>query len=276
MTKRPPRPRCASRIAGRQLLTVLLAVAGVTDPERVLRESRVWVNGRPVRDPRARADPLRDEIALDGKPLGLPFCRYILFYKPYGVMPHFTDRLGRSTLADYVPVPGVYAAGRLDFDSEGLLLLTDDGWLIHRLTDPRFGHPRTYLVQVERVPSAEALETLRQGVVVEGRRTRPAEVELLAEEPDLPPRPVPIRHRKNVPTAWLRMVLYEGRKRQVRRMTAAVGHPTLRLVRIGIGPLTLAGLRPGQWRELTEEELQALAALLRPKRRSTAKNTERR
>jgi len=262
MVKRSPRPRCASRVARRQLLKVLLAAAGIEEPDRALREGRVRVNGRTVRDPRARADPLRDEIVLDGRPLDLPLCRYLLFYKPYGVMSHFTDRLGRFTLADYVPVPGVYAAGRLDFDSEGLLLLTDDGWLIHRLTDPRFGHPRTYLVQVERIPSEDALEVLRRGVVIKGRRTRPAEVELLTEEPDLPPRPVPIRYRKNVPTAWLRMVLYEGRKRQVRRMTAAVGHPTLRLIRVGIGPLTLAGLEPGQWRELTEEELHALATLL--------------
>ena len=262
MVKRSPRPRCASRVAGRQLLTVLLAAAGIEEPDRALREGRVRVNGRTVRDPRARADPLRDEIVLDGRLLDLPLCRYLLFYKPYGVMSHFTDRLGRPTLADYVPVPGVYAAGRLDFDSEGLLLLTDDGWLIHRLTDPRFGHPRTYLVQVERIPSEDALEVLRRGVVIKGRRTRPAEVELLTEEPDLPPRPVPIRYRKNVPTAWLRMVLYEGRKRQVRRMTAAVGHPTLRLIRVGIGPMTLAGLEPGQWRELTEEELHALATLL--------------
>jgi len=239
-----------------------LEAAGVPDPVRALRTGRVWVNGRRVTDVRARADPLEDEIGLDGEPLSPRLCRYLLFHKPYGVMSHFTDRLGRPTLADYVPVPGIYAAGRLDFDSEGLLLLTDDGWLIHRLTDPRYGHPRTYLVQVERIPSEEALRALRRGVVIEGRRTRPAEVELLAEEPDLPERPVPIRYRKSVPTAWLRMVLYEGRKRQVRRMTAAVGHPTLRLVRVGIGPLSLEGLEPGQWRELTEGELRSLRALV--------------
>ncbi len=253
-----PRSRCASRVAGRQLLTVLLEAAGVPNPQQALRQGRVRVNDRRVTSRRARADPLRDRITLDGRPLTIPHCRYLLFYKPYGVMSHFTDRLGRPTLADYIPVTGVYAAGRLDRDSEGLLLLTDDGWLIHRLTDPQFGHPRTYLVQVERIPSEEALERLRQGVEIEGRRTRPAEVERLAEDPDLPPRPVPIRYRKRVPTAWLRITLYEGRKRQVRRMTAAVGHPTLRLVRIAIGPLTLVGLEPGRWRELTEAEIQAL------------------
>ena len=258
----PSRPRCASRVAGRQLLTVLLAAAGVPEPERAVREGRVRVNDRRVTDLRGRADPLRDRITVDGRLVAPRLCRYLLFFKPYGVMSHFTDRLGRPTLSAYVPVPGVYAAGRLDRDSEGLLLLTDDGWLIHRLTDPRFGHPRTYLVQVERVPPEEALAALREGVVVGGRRTRPAEVELLEGEPDLPPRPVPIRHRKRVPTAWLRITLREGRKRQVRRMTAAVGHPTLRLVRIGLGPLSLEGLEPGQWRELTEQELAALRAMV--------------
>jgi len=244
------------------LLSVLLEAAGITDPARALREGRVRVNGRRVFGPSARADPLKDAITLDEKPLQVRFCRYLLFHKPYGVMSHFTDRQGRPTLSDYIPVVGVYAAGRLDQDSEGLLLLTDDGWLIHRLTEPRFGHPRTYLVQVERMPSEEALATLRRGVTVAGRRTRPAEVALLPGEPDLPPRPVPIRYRRSVPTAWLRVTLREGRKRQVRRMTAAVGHPTLRLVRVGIGPLRLAGLEPGRWRELTEEDLAALRAMV--------------
>jgi len=253
-----PPCRCASRVAGRQLLTVLLEASGVHSPARAIGQGRVRVNGRRTTSPRSRADPLRDTITLDGRPLLPRLCRYLLLHKPYGVMSHFTDRMDRPTLADYVPVPGVYAAGRLDRDSEGLLLLTDDGWLIHRLTDPHFGHPRTYLVQVERVPSEEALAALREGVTIKGRRTRPAEVELLTEEPLLPPRPVPIRQRKSVPTAWLRMTLYEGRRRQVRRMTAAVGHPTLRLVRVGIGPLDLTGLAPGQWRELTEQELEAL------------------
>jgi 23S rRNA pseudouridine2457 synthase len=162
-----------------------------------------------------------------------------------------------------VEVPGVYAAGRLDLDSEGLLLLTSDGWLIHRLSHPRYEHPKVYLAQVERVPNAEALYALRRGVMVKGRRTAPAQAELLTDEPQLPPRPVPIRYRESVPTAWLRLVLTEGRKRQVRRMTAAVGHPTLRLVRVGIGPLELGNLEPGSWRDLTPGELQAIRNMLR-------------
>jgi 23S rRNA pseudouridine2457 synthase len=213
--------------------------------------------------PKSRADPLKDTILFDGSPLPLRFCRYVLFHKPYDVMSHFTDPHDRATLSDYIPVEEIYAAGRLDQDSEGLLLLTSDGWLIHRLTDPRFCHPRTYVVQVERVPEEAALRTLQEGVEIRGRHTRPAEVELLPEPPDLPPRSVPIRYRKTVPTVWLRMTLREGRKRQVRRMTAAVGHPTLRLVRIAMGPLTLEGLAPGAWREISEQELERLRQSLK-------------
>jgi 23S rRNA pseudouridine2457 synthase len=186
--------------------------------------------------------------------------RYVVFYKPYGVLSSFTDDQGRPTLGDYVPVPGVYAAGRLDFDSEGLLFLTDDGDLGHRLAHPRYKLPKTYWVQVEGVPTAEAVEALRRGLPVKGERTAPAEVALLSPSPTLPPRPVPIRERQNIPTTWLVIVLREGRKRQVRHMTAAVGHPTLRLVRVAIGPLTLAGLEPGQWRDLTSGELRQLRA----------------
>jgi len=161
-------------------------------------------------------------------------------------------------------LPDVYAAGRLDYDSEGLVLLTNDGWLLHRLTHPRYEHPKTYLVQVERVPDEGALETLRRGVLVKGERTLPAEVELLRgdERPTVPPRSVPIRHRENVPTAWLRVTLRERRKRQVRHMTAAVGHPTLRLIRVSSGPIALGDLAPGTWRELTDEELEALSRAL--------------
>ncbi len=180
--------------------------------------------------------------------------RYIIFHKPYGVLSQFTDREGRPTLADYIPVPRVYAAGRLDMDSEGLLLLTDDGLLIHRVTDPRWKLPKTYLVQVEGIPDEEALRRLREGVILKGRRTAPAEVELLTSPPDVPPRPV----RQYHPTPWLRITIHEGKKRQVRRMTAAVGHPTLRLIRVAIGPLTLGDLQPGEWRDLTEEERRAL------------------
>ncbi len=184
----------------------------------------------------------------------------IRFWKPYGVLTKFTDAEGRPTLADYIDVPNIYAAGRLDMDSEGLLLLTDDSRLDHRLTDPKFAHPRTYLVQVERIPDEAALNQLRQGVNIKGGRTRPAKVRLLQAPPDLPPRPVPIRYRKNVPDCWLEIILTEGRNRQVRRMTAAVGHPTLRLVRSAVGPITLTGLQPGQWQTLDE---QAAAALWR-------------
>ena len=184
--------------------------------------------------------------------------RYLLFNKPFGVLSQFSGE--GQTLRDYVPVKDVYAAGRLDRDSEGLLLLTDDGELQHRLTDPGFGHPRTYWVQVERVPSPEALEQLSRGVNIQGYRTRPAQVRLLSEEPALPPREPPVRYRKNVPTAWIEIALTEGRNRQVRRMTATVGHPTLRLVRVAIGELQIARLRPGEWRDLARAELQQLTA----------------
>jgi 23S rRNA pseudouridine2457 synthase len=162
-------------------------------------------------------------------------------------------------LADYVAIPGVYAAGRLDLDSEGLLLLTSDGTLAHHITDPQHKLPKVYLAQVEHIPNEEALEQLRKGVVLNGKKTRPAQVRLLPDDPQLPDRPVPIRFRKNVPTAWVEITLREGLNRQVRRMTAAVGHPTLRLVRIAIGPIQIGDLQPGQWRELTAREIRRLS-----------------
>ena len=182
----------------------------------------------------------------------------IVFNKPYGVLPCFTDSKGRPTLADYIDLPGVYAAGRLDQDSEGLMILTSDGPFAHRITDPNHKLPKVYLAQIERVPSEDALDDLRKGVALSGKRARPADVRLLAEEPQLPERPVPIRFRKSVPTAWIEIILHEGMNRQVRRMTAAVGHPTLRLVRMAIGPIGLADLQPGQWRELTSGEVHEL------------------
>jgi pseudouridine synthase len=191
----------------------------------------------------------------------MPGYRYLKLFKPFDVLTQFTDESGRATLKDYVPVPGVYPVGRLDRDSEGLLLLTDDGPLAHRLTDPRHDHPKTYLAQVEKVPDRAALASLRRGIRLPDGPTKPVEVDLLEAEPDLPERPVPIRFRKNVPTAWLRLVLREGRNRQVRRMTAAVGFPTLRLVRISVGPILLDGLKPGEWRDLTQEEQRALLLL---------------
>ncbi len=185
--------------------------------------------------------------------------QYFILYKPYGVICQFSGEKERPTLAQFGPFPkDLYPAGRLDTDSEGLVLLTNDGPLIHRLLDPRFRHPRTYLVQVERIPDAASLEELQKGVVVEGKKTLPTEVKLLETEPDLPPRPIPIRFRKNVPTCWLELTIREGRNRQVRKMTAAIGHPTLRLIRIAIGSLRLAGLQPGEHRELTQEEVREL------------------
>lgn len=189
---------------------------------------------------------------------------YILLYKPYGVLCQFTDEEGRPTLSDFGPFPkDVYAAGRLDFDSEGLLLLTNDGRLKQRLLDPENRHPKTYLAQVERIPTEDALAQLRNGVLIDGKKTLPANVTLLDHEPDFPPRPVPIRFRKNVPTAWLRITLHEGRNRQVRRMTAAAGFPTLRLVRIEIGNLSIDGLKPGEHRYLTAPEVSSLRSLVK-------------
>jgi len=158
-------------------------------------------------------------------------------------------------------VPEVYPVGRLDRDSEGLLLLTDDGRMQHRLAEPKFAHPRTYYAQVERIPDEEALRRLAEGVEIQGHKTRPARVRLLPTEPDLPPRIPPIRFRKSVPDAWIELTLIEGRNRQVRHMTAAAGHPTLRLVRVAIGELRLDGLAPGKWRDASPGELRYLEEL---------------
>ncbi len=184
--------------------------------------------------------------------------KYIIFYKPYGVLSQFTqDTPTQMTLKDYIDVPNVYPVGRLDWDSEGLMLLTNNGKLQHRLANPKFGHERTYWVQVERIPDEMALDKLRTGVQVQDYRTKPTLVQLLPEEP-LPERNPPIRFRKNIPTAWLEMTLTEGKNRQVRRMTAAVGFPTLRLVRVKIAHLKLDNLQPGEWRDLTPVESDLL------------------
>ncbi len=174
----------------------------------------------------------------------------ILFNKPYGVLSQFTDRgspTTRATLSDHIDVPGVYPAGRLDRDSEGLLLLTDDGRLQARIADPRFKLPKTYLVQVEGEPDDATLARLRAGVTLNDGPTRPAEVERI-DPPAIWPRDPPIRVRQSIPDRWLRLTIREGRNRQVRRMTAAIGHPTLRLVRWSIGDWALADLAPGAWR----------------------------
>lgn len=175
--------------------------------------------------------------------------RLILFNKPWGVLCQFTGEAGRETLAGYIPVPGVYAAGRLDTDSEGLLLLTDDGALQARIADPRHKLPKTYLVQVEGVPDEAALAALRAGIDLGDFVTRPCQARLIDEPAWLWPRYPPIRERRSIPTAWLEIILKEGKNRQVRRMTARVGFPTLRLVRARIGDWSLDGLLPGEWRE---------------------------
>jgi 23S rRNA pseudouridine2457 synthase len=180
---------------------------------------------------------------------------YLAFYKPYGVLTAFTDEEGRPVLKTYIDIPDIYAAGRLDMDSEGLLLLTNDGTLAHRLTDPRFNHPKTYLVQVEGIPTPEALAKLESGVEVKGQKTRRSQV-MVVPEPDLPAREKPVT--PHGPTTWLRIVLREGKKRQIRHMTAAVGLPTLRLVRIAIGPVAVGDLQPGKWRYLKPTEIDDL------------------
>lgn len=177
-----------------------------------------------------------------------PGRRLLLFNKPFGVLCRFTDPDNRPTLADYIPIPDVYPAGRLDADSEGLVLLTDDGALQQRISSPRFKLPKIYWVQVEGTPTPEALARLARGVLLKDGLTLPAEVRPIPP-PDLWPRTPPIRERRAIPTSWLELTLREGRNRQVRRMTAAVGLPTLRLVRMAIGPWRLGELRPGEWRE---------------------------
>jgi len=180
--------------------------------------------------------------------------RLIRFNKPFDVLPQFTDRGSadspRRTLSEFIDLPGVYPAGRLDRDSEGLMLLTDDGRLQARIADPRHKMDKTYFVQVEGLPDAAALAALRQGVELKDGRTRPAEARRIGEPPALWQRTPPIRVRKSVPDCWIELTIREGKNRQVRRMTAAVGHPTLRLIRWRVGPWTLDGLAPGTWEDL--------------------------
>jgi len=179
--------------------------------------------------------------------------RLILLNKPYGVLTQFTDGEGRPTLKDYVPVPGVYPCGRLDADSEGLVVLTDDGALQARIADPRHKLAKVYWAQVEKVPDQAALQQLQGRLDLGDFVTQPSRARLLDEPDQLWPRDPPIRYRAAIPTAWIELTLKEGKNRQVRRMTAKVGHPTLRLIRWSVGEWTLEGLQPGQWRELTVE-----------------------
>jgi 23S rRNA pseudouridine2457 synthase len=181
--------------------------------------------------------------------------RYIKFFKPFEVLCQFTDQAGRSTLGDFIPLPDIYPAGRLDYLSEGLLILTDDGLFIQRITDPRFFHSKTYYVQIEGTITHQALQTMRETILLPGLQTRLIQVEEIPE-PDLPPRPKPVRPYH--PKTWLKITLNEGKKHQIRRMTAAVGFPTLRLVRIAIGSVTLEGLRPGDWEYLSPLDLKNL------------------
>ena len=256
-------------------LQKLLAHAGVASrraSEEMIQAGRVTVDGQIVRTLGVKVDPEHSEVRVDGKPIQFERLRYIVLHKPYGVLSGPDPKAGYPSWEEVVKVPErLYAVGRLDHDSEGLLLLTNDGDLALHLSHPRYEHPKTYLVQVEGVPNARKLRRLQHGVMLDDGPTLPARVALLKEPPPMfaPPRPTaqaggtkeraPGRQQGPAPrVSWLKITLREGRKRQVRRMVSLLGHPALRVVRIGLGSLSLGELRPGAWRDLTQGELRSL------------------
>ena len=245
-------------------LSKVLASRGVASRRRceeLIAEGRVRVNGRVVTEQGTRIDAERDTVEVDGRPVGPVRRRYVLLNKPVGYISTARDPRGRRTVLDLVPSTNrLYPVGRLDLTSEGLLLLTNDGALAERLTHPRYEHEREYWVLVEGRPSRVVLDRLRSGIDLEDGRTWPAAVTRLAQRTVENGLRLPRRSGKGAKGTWLRVVIHEGRKRQVRRMCEAIGHPVKRLVRMRMGPLHLKKLRSGEWRELTEEEVRGLRA----------------